>query len=150
MYAVDAMQPMPRTLRRLAPVPARIRVGRKHDQGELGVGEDGATVVKKPVHAELDAGPHDPAQGAEMVVDGVLEHEWIVRLQRRGTWWEVGVLPEELKEVLHAERLLCRRVLDRQRAKRIGKVKRLLGHQLKMLPIHYIAVGSRSTSHALI
>ncbi len=58
-------------------------IGRKYDDGELGVAEDRASEVKKPVDSEFDAGTHDPAEGSKVVVGSEGKNEWVVRLEGR-------------------------------------------------------------------
>lgn len=77
-----------------------MRVGRKNDDSELGMREYGSAVVKQEVAAEFCSGAGYPAEGAEVVVDGVGDQEgvgWVQGLGRGG--WKGGVGGEEVQEV---------------------------------------------------
>lgn len=57
-------------------------------------------LVEEIIDAELDPGPDDPAKGAEVVIDGVRDEEWVRRVDLEAViGWEGGMATEEGKEV---------------------------------------------------
>ena len=98
--------------------PIRIGVGGENDDSEFGVREDGSAVVEHEIYGKFHTAADDPAKGAEMVVDDVVEHEGVVSCEAVfGERWEIGGCAEECKELLVGYGGFGDRVEDRESAK---------------------------------
>ena len=59
--------------------PESIRISRHHHNAKLAVVKDRAPFVDDPVNTKLDAVAGNPTQRGEVVVDGVVHEEGVVR-----------------------------------------------------------------------